>query len=617
MEARTLMAAGVTLQGVAFIDPTGAGTLTPTAAPVPNATVNLYTYDGLALLGQATTAADGSFLFDDSHNVFSGDLQPDAYDLVIVPPSGYAPSSVEVDPSLGGQGQNPDSALVGVDQDTPTVVNFGVMPGATVTGNVYFDRDGNGAYNTGDTPIANEYVTLTGKTSQGVPIQYYVPTGADGTYQANVVAGTYTVQDLMTTGMIAAKQTVGQVGGVTRGVTSGFNKVSSLTLTAGDVASGYNFGETDSALSGKVVRDLTGNSYDPNDTAMSGVTVKLYRDPNHTGVISTANGNTTPIATQTTATDGSYRFLSTGTGWFIVQEAVPSGYVRTYPLTTTNQIVEVCNCGNEHTGVLFANYLKPVTSNLTNVSYTIVHPDGTSRTVTDLRGQVRQADQVTANFTVKPSTSVEVSLVSYAAPTSNFDANNANQQFIYQVQHQTFGPGAHSLTVTAPNAYFQVDFVYGTPIQTFGPANGNIFYSAQGRLISADNGGTQIAGVSSLAGAVYVDANGNGVMDPGESGIAGVRLELMGYDYAGNFVDVIATTDSTGHYAFTNLVASDVNGYFIQVIPNQATLAPYIGEPADVGSLGGMDLGSGWISAILLNFNQNGTGYNFGERPRA
>ena len=45
------------------------------------------------------------------------------------------------------------------------------------------------------------------------------------------------------------------------------------------------------------------------------------------------------------------------------------------------------------------------------------------------------------------------------------------------------------MKVTIPNCYFQVDFVCGDYIDRFGPAGSNVFYSAQGRLESADNGG--------------------------------------------------------------------------------------------------------------------------------
>ncbi|NPA93630.1 MAG: hypothetical protein GXO56_08135, partial [Chloroflexi bacterium] len=68
---------------------------------------------------------------------------------------------------------------------------------------------------------------------------------------------------------------------------------------------------------------------------------------------------------------------------------------------------------------------------------------------------------------------------------------------------------------------------------------------------------------SSLGDFVWEDTNGNGIQDPGEEGIAGVRLSLLDAD--GNPVDdpehpgtpYTVVTDSTGHYTFTNLPAGD------------------------------------------------------------
>ena len=57
----------------------------------------------------------------------------------------------------------------------------------------------------------------------------------------------------------------------------------------------------------------------------------------------------------------------------------------------------------------------------------------------------------------------------------------------------------------------------------------------------------------SLAGFVYLDANDNGIMDTGDTGIGSVGLTLSGTDDHGNAVSQQATTDSTGAYAFNGL----------------------------------------------------------------
>jgi hypothetical protein len=77
-----------------------------------------------------------------------------------------------------------------------------------------------------------------------------------------------------------------------------------------------------------------------------------------------------------------------------------------------------------------------------------------------------------------------------------------------------------------------VDFVCGPAIDRFGPATSNIFYSAQNRLLSADNGGTQthLVSAASLSGYVYRDSNNDGKKASGEAGLGNVMVTLSGVD---------------------------------------------------------------------------------------
>jgi hypothetical protein len=125
-----------------------------------------------------------------------------------------------------------------------------------------------------------------------------------------------------------------------------------------------------------------------------------------------------------------------------------------------------------------------------NVTFTT--SEGTFPT---LAGHVAPGDHVVANFTVPANCSVVLSFVSYQAPGPTFDANTASQQTVFDSQDGvTFAAGDHSMAVTVPPCYFQVEFVRGTVIQHLGPAGSTNFYGAQGRLISEDTGGTTACG---------------------------------------------------------------------------------------------------------------------------
>jgi uncharacterized repeat protein (TIGR01451 family) len=110
----------------------------------------------------------------------------------------------------------------------------------------------------------------------------------------------------------------------------------------------------------------------------------------------------------------------------------------------------------------------------------------------------------------------------------------------------------------------------------------------------------------SLAGFVYLDANDNGVMDTGDTGIGSVTLALSGTDDHGNAVSQQTKSDSTGAYAFNGLRPGN---YTITETPPSG----YIDATDNPGSLGGT-AGHDVISAIQLGMGQAGTQYNFGEK---
>ncbi len=76
----------------------------------------------------------------------------------------------------------------------------------------------------------------------------------------------------------------------------------------------------------------------------------------------------------------------------------------------------------------------------TNISYKI---NGCT-TVTNLRGHTHQGDTVTVTFTIPAGKTDQVSLVSYTAPGSSFDASTASLQQIFQDATGTFSGGSQA-----------------------------------------------------------------------------------------------------------------------------------------------------------------------------
>jgi hypothetical protein len=346
-------------------------------------------------------------------------------------------------------------------------------------------------------------------------------------------------------------------------------------------------------ISGHVFQDLTGNGLSADDTALAGVVVKLYRDTNNNGKLDAADHL---AGRDVTGANGAYSFGNLTAGRYFVKEVVPHSFVRTAPALGTYYTVNVA-AGQSVVGGDFDNFRKLNRDAIRDVHFTITHAEGTHTTVTDLRGHTHAGDTVTVNFTVaKGAGQVTVSLVSYNAPGASFDPHTAAQQTIATDATGKFGPGAHSLSVTLPSGFYQVDFVLGAAIDHFGPAGSNIFYSAQHRLLSADNGGAAVVASSSLSGTVVDDF---GV------GLANVTLTLTGINDLNQQVTMTTTTGPNGSYNFKGLRA----GTFTIT---QTPLSDHTDASSTAGNLGGAGTADA-ISGIKVGSGGTGTGYNFVE----
>ncbi|MBC9035189.1 carboxypeptidase regulatory-like domain-containing protein [Sphingomonas sp. JC676] len=127
----------------------------------------------------------------------------------------------------------------------------------------------------------------------------------------------------------------------------------------------------------------------------------------------------------------------------------------------------------------------------------------------------------------------------------------------------------------------------------------------------------------SIEGTVWRDANNNGAIDLGETGVgpgefgATPQIRLTGSDYAGGAVNLTTTVDANGHYRFTDLPPSDATGYTVTQLVQPTGLS----DGLDTNGAGTIVAGSAGRAApedVLVGTLAPGqalTERNFGEIP--
>jgi hypothetical protein len=104
---------------------------------------------------------------------------------------------------------------------------------------------------------------------------------------------------------------------------------------------------------------------------------------------------------------------------------------------------------------------------------------------------VVQGGLATARFTVAPGCEdVEISLVSYMAPSAQFSRETAHLQVLFDSVTELLDAGEHTLEVDVADCFWQVDLVFGRPLMRLGLPNN--FYKDQGRRIDGPYGGSGV-----------------------------------------------------------------------------------------------------------------------------
>ena len=544
-----------TLAGRVFVDADNNGTFDSGEQPIGSITIRV---TGIDVIGRSvdratTTSVDGSWSIDG--------LVAGVYTVTEpTQPVGYGDGRDAIG-TLGGtrpgNGIGTDAVTgitVGVGADG-TGYDFGeISSAAAISGSVYLDRNRDSVRDAGvDDPLAGVVVVLRNTSGDEIA---RTTSGSDGSYRFdNLIAGAdYRIDQVTPTGF----------GRSQNPTAIDVNGLPAIGVT------GQNFGDTVSTISGFVYVDANDNgARNAGETPISGVTITL------SGV--NASGSTVSRTTVSNAS-GAWTFTDLLSGTYAVVETQPPSYADgrdtagTAGGAVTNDRIATISIG---AGIDASSYLFGERQNTTTISGSVFIDAAGNGTIesgdTGLGGVVITLRDAGNNV--------------IATAVTNPDGTYVFTNLV---------PGSYSVTETQPNGY--------------GSSTPNVIPTVTVPLEGVANinfGET----TGSLAGHVYVATTNDGVRQAGEStGIGGVTITLTGTDVNGP-VSRATSTDATGTYQFTDLLA----GTYVVSETQPGGYTDAIDSIGTINAVTAGTLGNDTVTAITIPAAGVGVGYDFAE----
>ena len=548
------------LSGKVFLDSNADGVEQGADMPLGNITVQLLDGAGVPTGATTLTAADGSYSF--------ANLHPGAYSVHIVAPGGdlYSPTGTDPDPTIDSivnalGNTNPVAVLSGA--DTPNQ-NGGVYSPGSIRGHVFLDSNANGVQGSGDQNLAGVTVNLLdgfgfpALDAHGNPIT--ATTDVHGAYQfTGLPPGNYQVQVVPPAGDHVSP--VGHDPDPTLdSIVNGQGLTAIIPLAAGQNVGNQNAGVwAPGGLSGHVFLDQNGDGVQqPGDANQAGVTVQLL------------DASGTPISGQVTTTDanGAYSFSGLMPALYAVKVVAPTGDVFSPVGTNANPALDsIVDSTGKTTPVQVLS--GAVTPNQNAGDYAPVTVSGHVFIDGNDDGVQNGADANQPGVTVQLLDGNGNPIPGKTAVT---DANGA-------YSFTGLPPGTYEVHVVAP-----AGDIYSPVGHDPNPALDSIINSlgttapvtlTSGQSATNQNGG--LSGPGTLSGHVFLDTNGDGVQETGETNLAGLTVQLL--DASGNpIAGKTATTDAAGHYQFTGLLPAQ---YEVKITPPSGDAFSPVGHDAN------------------------------------
>jgi protocatechuate 3,4-dioxygenase beta subunit len=452
----------------------------------------------------------------------------------------------------------------------------------TLSGTVYEDFDADGIRDLNETTgIGGVTLSLYEFDNGSYQLVKTTTTDGNGFYSFDVDhRGTYRVVESQPSGYYSTGSETGEVGGIERGSTDGPNALTDIILVGGESSVNNDFGEAlPASLAGTVFEDLDNDGiHDAGEPGIGNVTLNLYDD------------NDQLVATTTTDGAGNYLFENLGPGTYTVREVQPNGYLDGIDSPGSAGGVALTSPGDQISGIL-------LTSGTVATDYDFGEYRPASLSGLVFADNDDDCIQDPGEVGIQ---NVEMQLLDVNGSVVQTTYTDADGRFSFE----NLLPGTYSIREIQPSGYFEGHALVGTAGGT-GVQPNDITDII---LTSGEQGVDYVfceIPPANVSGHVYIDTDNDGVFDGGESGIAGVTLNL--FDNNNQFVGT-TTTNAAGYYEFTNLMPGTYTVREVQ----PTGFYDGIDTP---GSVGGTALPSpgDQLSGIVLVGGTQAVNYNFGE----
>jgi len=524
-----------TISGTAW-DDDGDGIREAGELPEAGVTVELRATDGSVL---ATTTTDGSGAYQ-----FTG-LPAGDYQVAFTTPAGHVNT-------FDNQGSD-DSVDSDADRDTGVTATITVASGETndttdagfvdtptpggVEGTTWIDSNSNGIQDPGEGGQAGVTVNLIDPVTGAVLAT--TTSGPGGTYSfTNVPPGNYTVEFVTPPNQVLTFQNQG----TDDSVDSDPNRTTGqapVTVTGGlaeTIDAGFVPTPLPASIDGQAWIDADQDGIrDAGEIAGEGAVVRLLN----------AAGDVLDVTE--TAADGTYSFDDLPVGEYVIEFATLAGHVRTFENQGTDDTVD--SDPDRLTGLTNSVVLLVGGSQSFDVGYVPAQPGSLAGVAwTDDGDGIRQlAELAQANVTV--------TLLNAAGVAVAMTTTDSSGAYLFEA----LPPGDYQIAFTTPDDHVNTFADQGADDTVDSDANrvtgvASVTLPDGDSITDIDAGFVPAADPATATGSTWVDANNNGIQDPGEVPAPGTTVNIL--DPAGNVLDAV-TTDGSGNYEFTNLPPGD------------------------------------------------------------